>query len=75
MGMFEKEEKSEKGKKSKKKTIQPWESIDGLGKELDPLFIKCEDIPIFISKKIDDSYKSKGVLKNYDIFDLALNYG
>ena len=33
------------------------------------------DIPIFISKKIDDSYKSKGVLKNYDIFDLALNYG
>ena len=30
---------------------------------------------IFISKKIDDSYKSKGVLKNYDIFDLALNYG
>ena len=33
------------------------------------------DIPIFISKKIDVSYKSKGVLKNYDIFDLALNYG
>jgi len=33
------------------------------------------DIPIFISKKIDESYKSKGVLKNYDIFDLALNYG
>ena len=33
------------------------------------------DIPIFISRKIDDSYKSKGVLKNYDIFDLALNYG
>ncbi len=33
------------------------------------------DIPIFISKKINESYKSKGVLKNYDIFDLALNYG
>ena len=33
------------------------------------------DIPIFISRKIDDSYKSKGTLKNYDIFDLALNYG
>ena len=33
------------------------------------------DIPIFISRKIDGSYKSKGVLKNYDIFDLALNYG
>ena len=33
------------------------------------------DIPIFISRKIDDSYKSKGILKNYDIFDLALNYG
>ena len=31
------------------------------------------DIPIFISKKIDNSYKSKGILKNYDIFDLALN--
>ena len=33
------------------------------------------DIPIFLSKKIDQSYKSKGVLRNFDIFDLALNYG
>jgi len=33
------------------------------------------DIPIFLSKKIDQSYKSKGTLRNYDIFDLALNYG
>ena len=33
------------------------------------------DIPIFISKKLNENYKSKGELKNYDIFDLALNYG
>ena len=33
------------------------------------------DILIFLSKKIDQSYKSKGTLRNYDIFDLALNYG
>ena len=33
------------------------------------------DIPIFLSKKIDQGYKSKGTLRNFDIFDLALNYG
>ena len=33
------------------------------------------DIPIFVSKKLNENYKSKGELKNYDIFDLALNYG
>lgn len=33
------------------------------------------DIPIFLSKKIDQDYKSKGTLRNFDIFDLALNYG
>ena len=31
-------------------------------------------IPIFISDKLDDSYKKKEKLNNYDIFDLALNY-
>ena len=25
--------------------------------------------------KLNEKYKSKGELKNYDIFDLALNYG
>ena len=31
-------------------------------------------IPIFISDKLDESYKKKNKLHNYDIFDLALNY-
>ena len=31
-------------------------------------------IPIFISDKLDESYKKKNKLHNYDILDLALNY-
>ena len=48
------------------KLKEPLRTHGGLGES---------DIPIFLSKKIDQSYKSKGVLRNFDIFDLALNYG